>query len=707
MTLSDIAAAVPPGTDPRAARAVGGERLGYPVAPCMTETETRHGIEFTDSYRPLEDTSAPDTLCWIADERDLATRSLGEIGARERIHARLTTLWNYERIGLPVERVGRLFYSWSDGRREQYSVRVRESDGVERLVLDGNDLSSDGGTSLAAWSPSHDGQSLAYAISRAGSDWWEWRVRDVRTGVDHPDRIAWARYQIALWRGDDAGFFYGRVPAPAGDAACVVGWPELYYHALGTDAADDSLMFGNDGRDDIYLEASLDDSASRLVVERYDMDANSVAIHLVDIDARSTPTCLLPGDGYQYRYIGGTDPIYFVWTNWDAPNWQVIWIDRERFTAGGEQGWGIGIPETNLPLEGARRVGGRLVALYLNDVASEVRILDDRGAIERRVKLPGLGSANGFSGSDASPTTWYSFTSFTQPTAVYRYNVVTGETDRFHRPDVDFDPQRYVTRQVFVRSDDGTRVPMFLSHRRDLPANHALPTYLTGYGGFYTAQRPGFFAAAQAWMELGGIYAVANVRGGSEYSLRWHKGGMRENKQNAFDDFIAAAQWLIDSGRTCRARLAIGGHSNGGLLVGACLTQRPELFGAAIMRGGLFDMLRFHHFTIGRSWVGEYGSPEDPEEFKVLLDYSPLHNVRAGTCYPPTLVVTGGRDDRVPPSHSYKFAAALQAAQAGAAPILLRVDHDTGHGAGTPTSKQIDEWTDIWSFLVEALGMEA
>ena len=671
------------------------------------QVDVLHGREIADPYRWLEAAESAETKGWIGAQNARTTAFLEPSPHRAAIRNRLESLWSHPRVGVPVRRGDALFYSSNDGRREQPSIMVRDGDAEPRVLLDGEALSAGASASLASWSASPDGRWLAYAVSHGGSDWWEWRVRDVATGEDLPDNLPRARFIAASWARHEPGFFYGRMPDEQTDATGRIGWPSIYYHRVGSDPADDVVAFDNEGREDRYVEAFVNDSGSHLVIEALDVPRNAIDVHLLDLtDEHATPQLMIEGDGAQYRFIGSADPVYWFRTNWDADNWRVIWIDREKLRLGEDGGFGEALPESELPLEGAVRIGGRLVAIYTKDAANEVRIHADDGALERVVELPGVGVVGGFVGEDADPRTFFGFSGLAHPEVIEELDVTTGARERFHEPAVEFDTTRFETRRVFFTSRDGTRVPMFVAHRRGLELNGENPVYLFGYGGFYASQRPGFSLVTQPWLDLGGVYALANVRGGGEYGLEWHRGGMREKKQNVFDDFIAAAEWLIETGYTRPGRLAIGGRSNGGLLVGACLTQRPELFAAAVPQVGVFDMLRFHRFTVGHAWTTEYGSPDDPAMFPHLLAYSPLHRVADGARYPATLILTGDHDDRVPPAHSYKFAAALQAAQAGPAPILLRVESDTGHGAGTPTSKVIEEWTSIWTFLAEVMDLD-
>lgn len=682
--------------------AAAQQPAAFPETRRVDHVDIYHTTSVADPYRWLEQMESDEVASWVRGQNDLTERFLAGVSERAAIRERLTELWNVARYGVPVRRGGRLFYRYNDGLSEQDMVRMVEQDGVtEQVVLDANSFSPDGDASLAAWAPSHDGKRLAYAVSIAGSDWWEWRVRDVETGTDLEDRLTRARYVGASWSHDGEGFFYARVPEPERDEGAFtrIDYGLIRYHALGTAQRDDRLIHDTSDRPELYCQAHVDRTGRHVVIDEFDMRSNTNRILLLSVDdPEQEPRVLVSGGGWQYRYIGNQQDTFWFWTNHEAPNWRVVAVDRRNPRIMREA-----IAEADIPLSTVSRVGDQFIASYLRDASTEVKVLDDEGAEVRRVELPAIGTAWGFAGEGDSSETFFGFESFIMPARVYRYDAASGEQSVFRAPEIAFDPARFEVAREFVTSRDGTRVPLFLAHRKDLGKNGRNRAYLYGYGGFYTSQTPGFSKAMLAFMEKGGVYALASIRGGGEYGVKWHAGGWRENKQNCFDDFIAAAEWLIDSGHSSPERLAIGGKSNGGLLVGACLTQRPDLFGAAIPQVGLFDMLRFHEMTVGRSWIPEYGSPDDRSMFRHLRAYSPLHNVEDGVAYPPTMILTGDHDDRVAPCHSYKFAAALQAAQAGDAPILLRVESDTGHGAGTPTSKSIDEWTDILAFMMKVM----
>ncbi len=560
---------------------------------------------------------------------------------------------------------------------------------------------------LAGTAVSDDGRLLAYGLAAAGSDWNEWKVRDVATGQDYPDHLKWIKFSGTEWTPDGKGFFYGRFPEPkAGeDLKGANYYQKVYYHRMGTDQSADRLVWedpehkdsranphvSDDGRFLIFTIEKGTDARYRILYRPLDQP-DVQPIHLVgEFDA-------------EYEFIDNDGPVFWFKTNKDAARGKVIAIDTRRPEP---EHWRVLIPEATETLEEVHVVADYFLAVYLKDAHTVVRVFDLNGQHVRDVAFPGLGTAAGFAGKRKDRETFYAFTSVTTPSTIYRYDVTSGQSSVWRQPRLKFDPAHYETTQVFYPSKDGTRIPMFLSHKKGLKRDGSNPTLLYGYGGFNVSLTPSFSPSVLAWMELGGLYAVPNLRGGGEFGEDWHQAGTKLKKQNVFDDFIAAAEWLVANQYTTRTRLAIAGGSNGGLLVGACMTQRPDLYGAAMPAVGVMDMLRFHKFTIGWAWVNDYGSSDDPEQFRTLLAYSPLHNLKPGTCYPPTLITTADHDDRVVPAHSFKFAAALQAAQACDNPVLIRIETKAGHGAGKPTTKLIEEAADRWAFLVKMLGVSA
>jgi len=692
----------------RASHLARARRLAYPPARRLDQVDLFHGVPVADPYRWLEDLDSPETRAWVAAENRLTFSYLDGIAARPRIRRRLTELWNYEKYGLPTLEGGRYFFAKNDGLQNQSAIYALDRlDGCPELLIDPNGLSADGTIALTSYSVSADGRAIAYGLSSGGSDWEEWRLRDVLSGRDLPDRLSWVKFSTISWTHDGGGFFYSRYDEPeAGERLEQANYfQKLYYHTLGEPQSADRLVYERPDHKEWGFQGTVTDDGRYLLVHVWRGTEVENGIFYQDLSDPGSPVLpLLDGFDASYDFVGNEGTLFWFQTDLGAPRGRVIAIDtadpaRER--------WREVLPETAETLESADVLSGRLVAIYLQDAHSRVRIFDLSGRPLREVELPGLGTVIGFSGRQEDRETFFLFTSFTTPGTVYHYDLDRGCSRVFRRPQMTFDPARYETRQVFYESRDGTRVPMFVTARRDLALDGGNPTILYGYGGFDVSLTPTFSVPHLVWMEMGGVYAVANLRGGGEYGVEWHQAGTKLKKQNVFDDYFAAAEWLIASGYTSRERLAASGRSNGGLLVGAALTQRPELFGATVIGVGVLDMLRFHKFTIGWGWVSDYGSPDDPREFAALYAYSPYHNLRQGAAYPPTLITTADHDDRVVPAHSFKFAAALQAAQGGAAPVLIRIETRAGHGSGKPTSKQIDAATDELAFLVDVLGLGA
>jgi prolyl oligopeptidase len=574
-----------------------------------------------------------------------------------------------------------------------------------RVLLDPNELSEDGTISLGAFSVSHDGNRLAYATQDGGSDWLTWRVRDVRTGLDLPDEVSWSKFSGAAWLGDNSGFFYAAYDPPHEDETLRAANREhkLYLHTLGTPQANDRLVYARPDEPSWNFGAYVTDDGRYCIIDAHEGTDPCNRVFFIALDEPDwSVRPLFPEADAAYAFIDNDASRWYFQTDRDAPRGRIVAVD---IAAAGELEELV--PEDAMALEATTSAGGRFFARYLADAATKVRVFDRQGRFERDVALPGIGTASGFDGERGDRETYYTFTSFTTPARVLRYEIESAESVGVTAPRVAFDPSLLVTEQIFATSKDGTRVPMFVTYRRDLARDGQARTLLYGYGGFSISLTPAFSPARIAWLERGGVFAVANLRGGAEYGEDWHRAGTQARKQNVFDDFIACAEHLIAQRYTSPARLAIAGGSNGGLLVGAILTQRPELIAAALPAVGVFDMLRFHHFTIGHAWIPEFGAADASEaEFRTLFAYSPLHNITAGVRYPATLISTADRDDRVYPAHSFKFAATLQAAQAGPAPILLRVELRAGHGAGKPTNRVIADAADDVAFLCAALGGE-
>ena len=681
--------------------------LTYPTISKSDQIDNYHGTAVADPYRALEDPDTEETKAWVEAQNQVTFSYLNEIPAREKIKQRLTKLWDYEKYGTPFKEGENYFYFKNDGLQNQsvlYTLPTLESE--PRILLDPNKLSADGTVALSGISISENGQLLAYGLSSSGSDWQEWKVRDIATGEDLQDHLQWIKFSGAAWTHDHQGFFYSRYDEPNEKTKLedVNYYQKLYYHKLGTQQSEDILIYhrsdekewgfgGNVTEDGKYLIISiwLGTDSKNLVFYQDLTNLNSEIIELINQFAAD------------YSFINNDDHIFYFRTDLNAPKGRVIAIDTKKPTSENCQEI---IPQAVETLESVGILNNQFVADYLQDAHSQIKIFDLKGNFIREVELPGIGSASGFGGKRHDPETFYSFTSFTTPGTIYRYDMKTGKSEIFRQPKVDFNADEYETKQVFYESKDGTKVPMFITQKKGIKLDGNNPTYLYGYGGFNISLTPSFSVSLLIWLEMGGVYAVPNLRGGGEYGEEWHQAGMKEKKQNVFDDFITAAEWLIANNYTKPAKLAIGGGSNGGLLVGACMTQRPDLFGAALPAVGVMDMLRFHKFTIGWAWVAEYGSSENAAEFTNLYAYSPLHNLKPGTAYPATLIITADHDDRVVPAHSFKFAAALQAAHNGNAPVLIRIEIKAGHGAGKPTAKIIEEAADKWSFLVRVLAID-
>jgi prolyl oligopeptidase len=680
--------------------------LNYPPShPDPTVVDVYHGQAVPDPYRWLEDLDSERTRAWIEAQNQLTFDYLQRIPARQRLLERLTQLWNYEKYSQPFKEGGRYFYFKNDGLQNQSVLYTQESLEAEaRVLLDPNTLSEDGTVALSGIAISRDGRYLAYGLSRSGSDWQEWKVRDIETGEDLPDHLRWIKFSGASWTPDGQGFFYSRYdePPPGREYESANYFQKLYYHRLGTPQSEDLLVYHRPDQKEWGFAGGVTEDGNYLIISVWrGTDPKNLLFYKDLRDPNSPVVELIREFEAEYSFVGNDGSRFWLLTDLDAPRRRLVAIDLDNPGQVQEV-----IPEAEETLQGVSLINNQFVAFYLKDAHTQIKTFALDGTYLGAIPLPGLGSASGFGGKRYDTETFYTFTSFTTPPTIYRYDFTTGRSTLFRQPQVDFDPQAYEVQQVFYPSKDGTRIPMFLVHRRGLARTGDHPTLLYGYGGFGISLTPSFSVGLVAWLEMGGVYAQPNLRGGGEYGEAWHQAGTKLNKQKVFDDFIAAAEWLVANGYTNPSKLAISGGSNGGLLVGACLTQRPDLFAAALPAVGVFDMLRFHKFTIGWAWISEYGSPEDPEEFKALYAYSPLHNLKPGTAYPATLITTADHDDRVVPAHSFKFAAALQAAQGGSQPILIRIDTKAGHGAGKPTTKLIEETADRWAFLVEVLGIQ-
>jgi prolyl oligopeptidase len=680
--------------------------LVYPQAAKVEHVDDYHGTLVADPYRWLEDPDSEATKAWVEAENQVSFAYLEAIPARERIKERLTQLWDYEKYGVPFKKGERYFYFKNDGLQNQsvlYTLTTLE--GEPTVLLDPNTLSEDGTVALAGLSISEDGKFLAYSLSSSGSDWQEWKVRDVESGQDLADHLRWVKFSGASWTQDNQGFFYSRYDEPNDTTKLQEAnyFQKLFYHQLGTLQAEDVLVYERPDEKEWGFDGSVTEDGTYLIISVWKGTDSKNLIFYKDLSTAEAPVIeLIHTFEANYSFIEHEGALFWFQTDLEAPRGRVIAVDISQPD---RDNWKEVIPQSAETLGGVGVLNHQFVASYLKDAHTQIKIFSLEGSLVREVTLPGLGSAGGFSGKKEDTETFYSFTGFTTPNTIYRYDMVTGKSTVFRQPEVDFNPEDYETKQVFYESKDGTKVPMFITHKKGLKLDGNNPTYLYGYGGFNASLTPGFSVSNLVWMEMGGVYALPNLRGGGEYGEDWHQAGTKLKKQNVFDDFIAAAEWLIAHQYASPAKLSIGGGSNGGLLVGACMTQRPDLFGAALPAVGVMDMLRFQKFTIGWAWVADYGSSDNPEEFKALYAYSPLHNLKPGTAYPATLITTADHDDRVVPAHSFKFAAALQENHKGEAPVLIRIETKAGHGAGKPTTKVIEEAADRWAFLVRTLGM--
>lgn len=685
----------------------GDTRMKYPETKKVDHVDDHHGTKVPDPYRWLEDDvrQSKDVAAWVEAQNKVTFSFLESIPQREPIKKRLTELWNYEKYGVPFKVAGKYYYFKNDGLQNQSVMYAMDSLTSEpRVLIDPNSWSKDGTVALASTSFSDDGKYLAYSVAEAGSDWNTWRILEVESGKLLSDELRWVKFSGVSWTKDSRGFFYSRYDEPKEGAAfqSLNKNQKVFYHRVGSSQADDVLVYKRPDQPDWGFQLTVTEDGRYLIITTWKGTDDKYRVAYKDLlEPYGMPIDLIDNFDHEYTFIGNEGPVFFFQTELEAPRKRVIAIDTRKPHLLKEL-----IPEAKETLVGVNILANQFVATYLKDAKTQVKLFSLDGRFVREVEFPGIGSAGGFGGKREDTETFYSFSSFNTPTNLFRYDLLTGKSELFRQAKVKFSPDDYEVSQVFYKSKDGTRVPMFLAHKKGLKKDGSNPTLLYGYGGFAISQTPSFSVSRLAWMEMGGVLAVANLRGGGEYGEEWHQGGTKLNKQNVFDDFIAAAEWLIESKYTSSPKLAIQGGSNGGLLVGACMAQRPELFGACLPAVGVMDMLRFHKFTAGRFWVDDYGSADDPEQFKAILKYSPYQNLKPGKKYPATMVTTADTDDRVVPGHSFKFAAALQAAQAGDSPTLIRIETRAGHGAGKPTSKIIEEVSDQWAFLVKTLGMK-
>jgi prolyl oligopeptidase len=676
----------------------------YPQTRQDHQIDDYHGIKVADPYRWLENPDSSATQAWVEAQNQLTFSFLEQIPQREIIKQRLTQLWDYEKYSAPFKEGDRYFYFKNDGLQNQsvlYTLKSLED--IPEVLLDPNILSEDGTIALAGLAISQNGQFMAYGLSTAGSDWVEWKVRNIETKKDLPDIIKWVKFSGAAWTHDHQGFFYSCYDEPKENNKLedVNYFQKLYYHRLGTSQQEDILIYHRPDQKEWGFNGDVTEDGRYLIISVWQGTDPKNLVFYKDLEnSNSEVRELISKFEANYSFIDNQDSIFWFRSDLNAPKGRVIAIDINHPQ---QEQWQEIIPQTEDTLQGVTVLNHQFIADYLKDAHSLLKIFNLDGCFQRDIDLPGLGTIDGFNGKRDDTETFYVFTSFTSPPTIYRYHFITNESTLFRQPQVNFNSDDYQTTQVFYSSKDGTKIPMFITGKKDIKLDGNNPTYLYGYGGFNVSLTPSFSISNLVWMEMGGILAIPNLRGGGEYGEQWHQAGMKLNKQNVFDDFIAAAEWLINHNYTSSEKLAIAGGSNGGLLVGACMTQRPELFAAALPAVGVMDMLRFHQFTIGWAWCAEYGSPENEEDFKNLYSYSPLHNLKPNTAYPATMITTADHDDRVVPAHSFKFAAALQASHQGPQPVLIRIETKAGHGAGKPTQKIIEEIADKWSFLVKII----
>ncbi len=679
--------------------------LEYPPARVGDTVDTVAGVPVQDPYRWMENVDSDEVRSWIEAENKLSDGFLSAIPQRAAIRERLEKLWNYERYSVPFSAGKHYFWFHNTGLQPQSVLFTAESATAPgRVLLDPNTMSEDGTVAISGLSPSWKGDLLAYSTSDGGSDWQTWHVRRVRDGEDLPDRIQWSKFSGAAWAPDDSGFYYARFDTPKAGAELkgATRFQKLYFHTLGTDQRDDRLVFENTDHPEWGFSPVVTEDGRWLVIHVSRGTESKNLLLVQDLKKPETaPRPLTPEFEAEFSYVGNDGSTFYLLTN-QPERGRVVAIDLDHPEAAS---WREIVPEGAAILQDASLFGSDLVLTELKDASSHVRIVSLDGSTQGDVELPGMGTVRGFSGRRSQRETFFSFTSFSEPSAVYRFDLGDRAVSAFRTPKLAFDPSEYVTSQVVVTSRDGTHVPMFITHRKDFTPNPDTPALLYGYGGFDISLTPFFSVTNLVWMERGGLLAVPNLRGGGEYGEAWHRAGMLQNKQKVFDDFIAAGEYLVAAGLTSTRRLAVSGASNGGLLVGAVVNQRPDLFSVALPDVGVMDMLRYPKFTIGWAWMPEYGDPDNPEMFTALYRYSPYHNITPGTCYPATLITTADHDDRVFPAHSFKYAARLQAAQGCANPILIRIETRAGHGGGKPVTKRIEEAADRLAFLTKELGL--
>ena len=685
------------------------EKMDYPTTHQVEQSNDFHGTAVQDPFRWLEqDVREPKVDAWIQAQNKVTTKYLSSLPNRQEIEKRLKELWDYDKFGTPFKRGTSYFYFKKTGlQNHDVLYRANTLQGEPSVVLDPNTWSDDGTTALGGLSFSDDGKQLAYGIQKSGSDWRTYQVMEVETGKVLEDKIEWIKFSGISWVKDGSGFYYSRYdqPKPDQEMQSLNLGQKVYFHKLGQSQSQDKLVYQDSENPEHGFGASVTEDGRYLILISWVGTDDRYRVLYQDLEDQASDKINVLIDKFENEYslLGNQGSKLYFKSDLNAPKKCVLTIDLDSEDRTPQ----VIVAESEDSIESASMVGDSLIVSYLKDAKSLVKVFDLAGKPVREVDLPGIGTAKGFGGKRDQQETFFSFSSFNQPPSSYRYDLATGKTEQVRSAKVDFDPSDFEVRQVFFNSKDGTRVPMFISHKKGLKLDGTNPTLLYGYGGFNISLTPSFSISKLQWMEMGGIYAMANLRGGGEYGKAWHKAGTKTNKQNVFDDFIAAAEYLIDQKYTSSQHLGIQGRSNGGLLVGACMTQRPDLYGACLPAVGVMDMLRFHRFTAGRFWTDDYGNADkDAAEFKALYAYSPYHNLKPGTEYPPTLVSTADHDDRVVPWHSFKFAARLQSAHKGSNPVLIRIETKAGHGSGKPTAKIIEEVADEWAFLAKHLKME-
>ncbi len=691
---------------------LASKQMKYPETLRGPDVDDFFGVKVEDPFRWLEDDvrESDEVSSWVEKQNKVTFELIENLPYRKQIESRLTELWDYEKYGVPFKRGDRYFYYKNDGLQNQSVLYKLDSlDGEAVVLVDPNTWSDDGTDAMGGLEFSSDGKYMAYGIQKAGSDWRTWKILDVETGENLPDELNWLKFGGISWTADSQGLYYSRYDEPKSEEkfqGLNLG-QKIFYHKLGDAQADDTMVHANPENPKFGFSTSVTEDGKYLVVtvwqgtdDRYRVLYRS----LEEGDVADELNVLIENFDNEYSFIGNQGSKFYFKSDLDAPKKCILVIDVDQPA---KENWQVIVPESEEAMESAGIVGDWLVLEYLKDAKTQVKIFDLEGQFVREVEFPGIGSASGFGGKREHKETFYRFSSFNLPPSVYRYDLETGQSSLIRTAKVDFEPEDFEVKQVFFKSKDGTQVPMFIAHKKGLELNGKNPTLLYGYGGFNISLTPGFSISRLQWMEMGGVFVLANLRGGGEYGKDWHKAGTKTNKQNVFDDFIAAAEYLIENKYTSPTNLGIQGGSNGGLLVGACMTQRPDLFGACLPAVGVMDMLRFHKFTAGRFWVDDFGCAEtNEEEFKALFAYSPYHNLVNGTEYPPTMITTADTDDRVVPGHSFKFAARLQEAHVGPNPVLIRIESKAGHGAGKPTAKIIEEVADQWAFLAKYLELE-